>query len=333
MYTTQMSKNGVDNISGFSARLVFEEPDVMYVDYGHYVRTETSDIDWPAKLLALRNDDFAGEDAKTNASRLLNDCGYIPVMELPDDKHLPNRLSPKERARLLRWSKRRKATRWDGAPVDKRMLERIQAMQAKIRDLVHYEVRTVASRNTKARKLTSDDINTCMVKYLKDQRADVPSKGEDFKRELHRAVADVAREAGEPLDQVMQRIAPGAPGAPPPRVDSSDPSPDEVLRYLLSDAIVYGADKKLSFDTDGTLVLSLTPREPLVALLLRAHKAMSLSFAKWATCKRCGKSFPQKRRDAKACSEKCRNYLKVTKYQAKKKALQMKPLKRRERNG
>jgi predicted nucleic acid-binding Zn ribbon protein len=139
---------------------------------------------------------------------------------------------------------------------------------------------------------------------------------------LFEAVAQTASAEGKTFQEVMQGIAPGR------KLDAKfprPPYPDVVLRQLLNVSAVPGVDTNLTFDNDGVPIVKLTARDPVAALLLRAHEATTLSDAvraEWATCERCGRSFPKKRSDERGCSPKCKNYLKVKRHRDRK-VLQM----------
>jgi len=291
-----------------SARLEIEWPRSMVYNAKRYVRSAAPAVDLPGTLAHLRSLDFASPDVQGDAARLLDRCGYAPSVE-PETGHA------------------RRAARWASEHIGADILESLAAIQRAAVAIEREKAEQSAqgykriARGAKGRVPSVRDMETAIVTYLKRQRRDVPQKENSgtYLSELFGALADAAREAGEPLERVLQRIAPGP--LRPELTKAVPASPGEVLRHLLNVCTASGRiDTLVRFDGDGQPVVRIAPRDAVCALLLRTHEAAALREESWARCAWCGKAFARKRRDQKACGDTCKNSLKKQRQRARKRA-------------
>jgi hypothetical protein len=253
-------------------------------------------INWPAKLELLRDDDYYGEDAAANVARLLDGCGYAP---------------PQAARRVMKWRVEH---------IDPQTMERVRVLQRTVLALDDEGVKAVHkawAHCTRQAKLLAQprpktgshgfnigELERRMESYLQVASAARRSGESDAKylSALFKAVASAARKSGEPFAQVMQRIKPGT----PLKTMEPKPYPDAVLRHLLNFAVNDKLATTLSFGKDGLPVVLITALDPVAALLLRAHEAMTLEVVHWGTCEQCGKQFIKGRKDKLTCSDRCK---------------------------
>lgn len=237
-------------------------------------------LDWPAKLDLLRS------------------------------YHLPKEsreLTPKRAAEFL------------GASVDDHLLDGLRSLQRIAWDIDHGPLPSHAIQTHSKQGLKPPEIEARMIKYLKEKRADLPQREENggglYSSELFRAVAKVCQEERLNFTKEMQRIAPGV---PPVELKPSLKNPYEMLQRLVQ-ANAAAITLWVSFDTDRALVVHLSSRNPIGALLLSALDLMSRGRNDWAACMACGNPFPKRRKDQRACNQaKCKNTLHMREKRARK---------------
>jgi hypothetical protein len=298
------------------ARLVLWWPASLWCEGGRYVRAASASVNWPKRLEILRSADFSSENSKAEAVRLLSGCGFAPVVENAEG---------------------RKAARWTEEHINDKLLARLRSVQQAVRALYderenaiqkawNYRVALAKprARGTPPSTIDINQIAKGLAEHLKKLRVDVPQRdpnetvGGKYLGELFGALrlAIATGKEKKSFEQVMQRITKSAPlrdaELPEP------PYPDAVLRHLLD----FGARDQivtdLTFIKDCLPVVSLTPLDPIAALLLRAHASTVLRPVTWAACEWCGKHFDQKRADRKTCSEQHKNNLKKANQRATK---------------
>jgi hypothetical protein len=302
--------------------------------------------DWTKRLQQLRVLDFDSANVRVKVAQLLSGCGFPhteehgAVVEDGAAIHGVNRL--------------RLVTRWRPEHINEELLLRLQTLQKTVKGLdednilqsvasfrKEYE-QALAARPRKVvvsledSKRAAKNASNAMVKstkrlvmemenYLRERSLDEVVNPQEKKNapgeylgKLFRAVSGSVGHDRERFSQVMRQLARSRElrhRVPAP----SAPRPDDVLRQLLDFSAKDGIEARLSFDENRVPVLALTPRDPIAALLLRAHQARTLSTKSWAQCAWCGEQFVQRRKDQRTCpKEKCRNNLKVKEYRVRK---------------
>jgi hypothetical protein len=274
--------------------VVIETPQLRW-NGGRYLAVRPTGVNWLAKLELLRSGDFTGEVGKTSAVQLLRGCGYAPPTESGKAAWAQKRITPALLEELQTLQRTVRAL-YDGNGV-----QRAWQYRAACKRVLNKAV----SSSPKQPLVTDQQMQTWMREHPQ------AGKPEGGRAALIWAVANYALE-----NRISAEKMPGY--RPLPKIEYPEPPyPEAVLRQLLEFTAVDGIDTKLTFDKDGIPVVHLTPRNPVAALLLRAHEATTLSGAvraEWAACEQCGRAFPKKRSNERGCSPKCKNYLHVKLY-------------------
>ncbi len=286
-YTEMGSKRGQYG----TTRVVIERPLALRYNEGRYAAAKTPPrVNWPAKLESLRSGDFDGKHAEANARSLLKGCGYVMT---------PGNTAP--------------------------LLERLRTVQRTICLLFDAEENAVGKAwkyRADCKRLLDATLNKTPAapvvtnRKMQDWMQEHPSAGkpEGARANLIASVTDYALENRIPRERM-------AGYAPLPRIEyPAAPYPDAILRKLLEFTVADGIDTRLTFDKDCVPVVLLTPRDPIAALLLQAHESTTLRAAvqtQWGTCEWCGRLFPKRRRDARACCPTHRENLKKNRQRAR----------------
>jgi hypothetical protein len=291
--------------------------------------------DWSKKLDQVRALDFSAKNVKTQAARLFTGCGFSHL-EQQDGVVV-------EGATFGGVSRLRETTRWEPEHIDDLLLSRLQTLQESVHALdkesaiqsatafrADYEKMLAQAKRASADAVpkrsrdaavmvkATEKLEAAMLEFLHQHResANIPKKSEPgrYLADLFGEIYNIVGDDKERFQQVMRELSRGTPlrkRLPKP----SPPHPDAVLRHLLDFSAKDGIDARLTFDRDRVPVLLLIPRDPIAALLLRAHQARTLCTKAWAKCAWCGEQFVLKRKDQRTCGkEKCRNNLKVKEY-------------------